>query len=110
MARRTSSSRQTKAPRASKAELGEGLSISTIIIAALGLIVLVVLVAVFTGQMGKWTGDVESQRTGLVCQATDGTNNLAGTWSSSPCAAGKSRYPTNNEDVARHAGLYCCGA
>ena len=50
-----SSSRRSVAPRRGRTETGQGMSISTIIVAAIGLIVLVVLVATFTGQMGKWT-------------------------------------------------------
>jgi len=38
----------------------QGISINTIIIAAIALIVLVVLVMVFTGNIGKWVGGVDS--------------------------------------------------
>ena len=37
---------------------GQGLSLTTIIVAAVGLIVLVVLVAIFTGNMSQWLGGV----------------------------------------------------
>jgi hypothetical protein len=37
---------------------GQGLSLTTIIVAAVGLIVLVVLVAIFTGRMGVWLGGI----------------------------------------------------
>lgn len=50
------------------------ISINTIIIAALGLLVLVVLIAVFTGRLGIFTQEVGQQQTGLpkcirTCQA-----------------------------------------
>lgn len=39
----------------------QGLSLNTIIIAAIVLIVLVVLWAIFTGRMGKFTQDIKTQ-------------------------------------------------
>ncbi len=42
---------------------GQGLSLNVIIIAALALIVLVVLVAIFTGKMGEWTANLKKQET-----------------------------------------------
>ena len=41
-----------------KNKRGQGLSLNTIIIAAVALIVLVVLVMIFTGRMGAFTGGV----------------------------------------------------
>lgn len=84
------------------------MSISTIIVAAIGLIVLVVLVAIFTGQMGKWTGGVETQKTGVTCVGTS-PKGLGGQWQSDPCTQGKELYGvTNTADVQQNAGKYCC--
>ena len=41
-----------------KNKRGQGLSLNTIIIAAIALIVLVVLVMIFTGRMGAFTGGI----------------------------------------------------
>ena len=63
---------------------GQGLSITTIVVAAIALLVLVVLVAVFTGQIGKTTQGINScEGAGGVCEfekpsgtyATDITKN-----------------------------------
>lgn len=43
-----------------KSKKAQGISINTIIIAAIALIVLVVLVMIFTGRMGAWVGGVDS--------------------------------------------------
>ena len=40
---------------------GQGLSITTIIVAAIALIVLVVLIAVFTGQIGRFVGGLSEE-------------------------------------------------
>lgn len=46
----------------------QGISITTIIVAAIALIVLIVLVAIFTGKLGTWGKDVgEFQKT--TCEA-----------------------------------------
>lgn len=45
----------------------QGISITTIIIAAIALIVLVVLVLIFSGRMGIFTGEIEKQDTGTTC-------------------------------------------
>ena len=45
------------------AKKGQSISINTIIIAALGLAVLVVLFAIFTGRLWKFTGGVEATDT-----------------------------------------------
>jgi len=57
----------------------QGLSITTIIIAALSVVVLVVLVAIFTGQMGSWiqkltgggSGDKATDSISAKCIPTD---------------------------------------
>ncbi len=46
---------------------GQGLSMDVIIIAAISLVVLVVLIAIFTGRLGKFTAEIKD------CQAQGGT-------------------------------------
>jgi len=47
---------------------GQGLSLTTIIIAAIGLIVLVVLVAIFTGQIGSWGQAISKEQKVTGCK------------------------------------------
>lgn len=75
---------------------GQGLSLNTIIIAAIVLIVLIVLWAIFTGRMGKFTTEVKEQR-----PATCPDNN----WKDA-CAEGETIVVP--EDAAEHPGLVCC--
>jgi len=67
----------------------QGISINTIIIAAIALIVLVVLVAIFTGELGKWiigvkgatgdsTKDCDAQNTNYRLMTVDQCNNAKG--------------------------------
>ena len=51
----------------------QGISINTIIIAAIALIVLIILIAVFTGRMGWWGRDITSAQQGTTCKAAGGT-------------------------------------
>ncbi|MEK6960327.1 MAG: hypothetical protein AABX47_04080 [Nanoarchaeota archaeon] len=103
-----SSSRRSVAPRRGRTETGQGMSISTIIVAAIGLIVLVVLVAIFTGQMGKWTSGVEKEKTGLTCIDAS-PKGLGGSWQADPCPLGKQLLGVSNpDDVRTHAGQNCC--
>lgn len=46
---------------------GQGISINTIVIAAIALIVLVVLIAIFTGRIGIFGQSVERETRGRVC-------------------------------------------
>lgn len=43
------------------------ISINIIIIAAIGLIVLVILIAIFTGRMGSWGQGVSDAQKGITC-------------------------------------------
>ena len=45
---------------------GQGISLNVIIIAAIGLVVMVVLIAIFSGRMGSWIKGVED------CSGKDG--------------------------------------
>jgi len=80
---------------------GQGISITTIVIAVLALIVLVVLVMIFTGQIGKFGKGVEAQKAGCV--------DLGGQWlpEGSPCAE-QIFIITNPDDRAAHRSDLCC--
>lgn len=58
-----------------KSKRGQGLPMNTIVIAAIVLIVLVVIVMIFTGGMGKWTGNVEETQEAFkeTCLGQGGT-------------------------------------
>lgn len=106
--KRSSRPKSRTAPARRRTETGQGLSISTIIVAAIGLIVLVVLVAVFTGQMGKWSGSVEKEKRGLTCSDSPPAG-LGGVWQADPCPAGKQLLGVSNpDDIKTHAGMNCC--
>ncbi len=88
----------------------QGLSLNTIIIAAIVLIVLVVLWAIFTGRMGVFTKGVKDIEK-LRC--TD--DIIGGQASSIPddegsivCPAGKSRIPGTFTDISETE--ICCTA
>ena len=87
----------------------QGISINTIIIAAIALIVLVVLITIFTGYTGQWGKKVTKVQT-KVCGATtqEGKTGLGGAWSPTSCADGKELYPTDSDDLQTHGGMYCC--
>ncbi|MBD3163798.1 hypothetical protein GF323_01235 [Candidatus Woesearchaeota archaeon] len=51
----------------------QGISINTIIIAAVALIVLVVLIAVFTGRMGIWGQQLDEAQADKLCKKGDGS-------------------------------------
>ena len=53
-----------------KMKRAQGISINTIIIAALALIVLVVLIAIFTGRMGIWGNELGIAQKGAACPGT----------------------------------------
>lgn len=90
---------------------GEGLSLTTIIIAAIVLIVLVVLWAIFTGRMGvfskglkdttenqlKCTDDVIG---GQVSYDRDDDGNLI-------CPSGKSKVPGTFTDISEGTSICC---
>lgn len=80
---------------------GQGISITTIIIAVLGLIVLVVLVLIFTGQIGKFGKGVDSQKAGCV--------DLGGVWQTSDVACADQVFIiTDSDDRAAHRSEICC--
>jgi len=87
----------------------QGISINTIIIAAIALIVLVVLITIFTGYTGQWgtrVGKVQAK----VCESVtvQGQSSLGGHWTTNTCADGKEAYPTDSDDLQTHGTQHCC--
>lgn len=78
----------------------EGLSLSTIVIAAIVLVVLIVLWAIFTGRMGKFTSDLTQQ------ENKECVKDLGGTLQEPPCAAGK--IPIKTTDATAIGTMVCC--
>ncbi len=78
---------------------GQGLSLTTIVVAAIALLVLVILSVVFIGRMGGFAGQVsECENKGGTCRTID-----AG------CSAGESEYsawncPTEEDEIPE----ICC--
>ncbi len=83
-----------------KSKKAQGISINTIIIAAIALIVLVVLIAVFAGRMGIWGKDMDDAEKTISCSAAGGA------WASS-CEGKEIIYgPFSDQDS--NPGLSCC--
>jgi len=57
-----------------KNKKAQGLSMSTIIIALLALLVLVVVGMIFSGSLGDWAAKIRGIFTGKVCEGSDGLN------------------------------------
>ncbi len=77
----------------------QGISLNVIIIAAVALIVLVILVAIFTGRMGIFTKDIGTATEGAKCSGKVMTPG--------ECDAAKGEQLLGNfNDV--DAGLVCC--
>ena len=85
---------------------GQGLSMSVIIIAAIGLVILVVLIAIFTGRIGGFGQRLAEEEKGLTCAEL--ADNAA--WQSSSCGPGYMQLfgVTNSKDLRSHSGQYCC--
>lgn len=69
----------------------QGISINTIIIAAIALIVLVVLIAIFTGRMGIFGKDLSDAQKGQLCKGDMGMVQ------GNSCAADKEQVYSNFE-------------
>ena len=84
----------------------QGLSLNTIIIAAIVLIVLVVLWAIFTGRMGVFTKGVKEAEAQLKC-----TDDVVGgqVASGSTCPTGKVKIPGSFSDITAGTNI-CCTA
>ena len=83
-----------------KSTKAQGISVNTIIIAAIALIVLVVLIAVFGGRMGLWGEGMDKATEGTKC--TD-----VGSWKSE-CETGEEAAYGKFEDADKYPGLFCC--
>jgi len=77
----------------------QGLSINVIIIVAISLIVLVVLVAVFTGNLGKFSGTVS----GTTGDSTKACADQSGSFKVQDECAGKIITSSDSQ-----AGMVCC--
>ena len=83
---------------------GQGLSMNVIIIATIGLVVLVVLIAIFTGRLGSFGQKLAEEEKGVTCV------DLGGEWEAS-CDADTERQifgVTNARDLQENAGRACC--
>lgn len=81
---------------------GADLPINTIIIAAIVLVVLVVLWAIFTGRMGKFTSELKTQTEGKE----DCTQGDKGAWRVGACDPGETIYIAKDAD--KNPGKICC--
>ena len=79
----------------------QGLSINTIIIAAIALIVLVVLVAIFTGRLGIFSSELTKKSEGLTCA------EQGGDWLGVECS-GDSIELFGAKDQKDNLGKNCC--
>jgi len=91
---------------------GQGLSMNVIIIATIGLVVMVVLIAIFTGRLGGFGQKLAEEQKGLTCEddAIEGIGGLGGEWKSSCDADTEAQIfgVTNAKDLQGHAGMACC--
>ena len=92
---------------------GQGLSITTIVVAAIALIVLVVLVAIFTGRLGAFSKGVSETITcENSCKAFGMKFDYAGTRDQCESDSTKRYVPGEYSDLARHntggSKVVCC--
>ena len=91
----------------------QGISITTIIVAAIALIVLVVLVAIFTGRMGIWGQGLDSAGKGTYCQgstapaSSEPVSIAGGTWRTK-CEANEDAIYGIFLDQKDNPGQSCC--
>jgi len=85
---------------------------SVIIIATIGLVVLVVLIAIFTGRLGGFGQRLAEEERGLSCEDPVGEGGLGGFWQSTQCGPGLIQIfgVTQSTDLRTHSGQYCCKA
>ncbi len=85
-----------------KNKKGQGISINAIIIAAIALIVLVVLVAIFTGKLSDWVGSI----TGISGDGKKTCSDQLGTFEQQEVCGTKNGIVLNSKD--REGGKICC--
>ena len=86
----------------------QGLSINTIIIATIAIVVLVVLVAIFSGRLGIFSQQVAE--VGQDCKefkATVGGSDYPAGWQQESCGEGYREVYTAT-DADEHPGEHCC--
>ena len=83
---------------------GQGLSMNVIIIAAIGLVIMVVLIAIFTGRIGGFGQKLAKEEAGFRC-----AEELGGEWKD-VCPDGKKATfgVTHSQDLAMNSGRLCC--
>ena len=95
-----------------KSKKAQGLSLNTIIIAAIALIVLVVLVMVFTGRMGGFTRGLGKATTcDQACKAGGYTGTAAKGDNATTCTAAQGERLVGykwGEGTAAEQGYACC--
>ena len=79
----------------------QGISVNTIIIAAIALIVLVVLIAIFTGRMGIWGQGLDETQKGKKCEDADGEWKVK-------CESDETAIYGIFSDAKDHPGQSCC--
>ena len=83
---------------------GQGLSLNTIIIAAIVLIVLIVLWAILTGRMGAFTSTVKEESEGV-----ESCTGAGGVWrEGGACDPGETIVIAQDRDEPANLGKLCC--
>jgi len=91
-----------------KSKRGQGLPMNSIVIAAIVLVVMVVLIMIFSGSMGKWLQNLNETTAGKTCVEFKGTDNKAGAWHTGPNCP-KDYIPIYNvRNADDHPGQVCC--
>ncbi|MFC1768439.1 hypothetical protein ACFLZX_01620 [Nanoarchaeota archaeon] len=86
---------------------GQGISLNTIIIAAIALIVLVVIIAVFTGRMGGWTVGLKN----IVGDTNTDCNEINPSWvlrSMDDCNSIEGANHVRSKDAPGSTEMVCC--
>ncbi len=92
----------------------QGISINTVIIAAIALIVLVVLIAVFTGRIGLFGQGLDNAVQGQYCEnskapsETPDSAKMDGQWTAGACDPDYKPVYGNFVDAKDNPGKTCC--
>jgi hypothetical protein len=87
----------------------QGISINTIIVAAIALIVLIILIAVFTGRMGWWGRDITTAQQGQLCTSAIGEEkNVCALDEEQVIGNFKRCTATDKTDGCLEPGQICC--
>lgn len=86
---------------------GQGLSLTTIVLAALSLLVLVVLVLIFTGRMGRFSiGVDESNTCDTFCESAGYSSSQVS--SSGSCTTGENIGGARKFSDVKEGSVCCC--